>query len=93
VNRFRHSLPLRLAAIVALGATLALAGCGRKGPLDPPPSASISPPPPTEPSLGENNDPNVPGFRRPPREAAMAPAPATTAPPEQRSFFLDFLIK
>jgi hypothetical protein len=69
-----------------------LAGCGRKGPLDPPPSASISPPPPSEPSLGETNDPNMPGFRRAPRAAAVAPAP--TAPPaEKRSFFLDFLIK
>ena len=32
----------RLALIGALAATLALAGCGRKGPLDPPPGASVA---------------------------------------------------
>jgi predicted small lipoprotein YifL len=32
---------LRLAVAGALVATLGLAGCGRKGPLDPPPSASV----------------------------------------------------
>jgi predicted small lipoprotein YifL len=31
---------LRLAVIGALAATLGLAGCGRKGPLDPPPTAA-----------------------------------------------------
>jgi predicted small lipoprotein YifL len=34
----------RLAVIGALAAALALAGCGRKGVLDPPPSASIAEP-------------------------------------------------
>ncbi|HEY7232106.1 MAG TPA: lipoprotein [Pseudolabrys sp.] len=33
---------LRLALIGALAASLALAACGRKGPLDPPPSASLT---------------------------------------------------
>jgi predicted small lipoprotein YifL len=32
---------LRLALIGALAASFALAACGRKGPLDPPPSASL----------------------------------------------------
>jgi len=32
---------LRLALIAALGAAIALAGCGRKGPLDPPPAAVV----------------------------------------------------
>lgn len=32
---------LRLALIGALAATLGLAACGRKGPLDPPPSSSL----------------------------------------------------
>lgn len=43
-----HSLPpfrdhplFRIALIGALAASLALAGCGRKGPLDPPPGASL----------------------------------------------------
>ena len=33
---------LRLALIGALTASFALAACGRKGPLDPPPSASVA---------------------------------------------------
>ena len=93
MNRFRNRSLLRLAALAALAATFALAGCGRKGPLDPPPSASISPPPQNEPSLGETNDPNTPGFRRAPRQTAVAPAPTTTSPAEKRSFILDPLIK
>ncbi len=33
---------VRLALLAALAAALGLAGCGRKGPLDPPPSASAA---------------------------------------------------
>jgi len=33
---------VRLALIGALAASFALAACGRKGPLDPPPSASVT---------------------------------------------------
>ena len=33
---------LRLALIGALAASFVLAACGRKGPLDPPPSASVA---------------------------------------------------
>jgi predicted small lipoprotein YifL len=85
-------LATRVATIAALTAAFALAGCGRKGPLDPPPSASISPPPQHEPTLGEVNDPNAPGFRRAPRQTAVAPAPTST-PADQRTFILDPLIK
>jgi predicted small lipoprotein YifL len=81
----------RLAMIAALGAAFALAGCGRKGPLDPPPSASIAQPAPDQPSLGETNDPNMTGFVRPPPATKSVPAPV--APAEKRSFFLDFLIR
>ena len=35
---------LRIATVGALVSALALAGCGRKGPLDAPPSAAISEP-------------------------------------------------
>jgi predicted small lipoprotein YifL len=91
-SRFHDRPFVRLATLAALGAAVALAGCGRKGPLDPPPSAAISPPPQNEPSLGENSDPNASGFRRPPHAAAAQPAvpPAAT---DKRTFPLDFLIK
>ena len=35
---------LRLAVVGALAGAFALGGCGRKGPLDPPPSAGAAPP-------------------------------------------------
>ena len=41
MNRDRRPL-LRLALIGALAASFALAACGRKGPLDPPPGASLA---------------------------------------------------
>jgi predicted small lipoprotein YifL len=42
LSRFSTCLCLRLALIGALGAAFALAGCGRKGALDPPPAASLA---------------------------------------------------
>ena len=42
VTRFYDRPFLRLAVIGALFAALGLAGCGRKGPLDPPPGASMA---------------------------------------------------
>jgi predicted small lipoprotein YifL len=87
---------LRLAALVALAGALALGGCGRKGALDQPPSASVNAPPAPDErrSLGQNTDPNMPGFLRAPQPPAAAAAPSTTASrPPERSFFLDFLIK
>jgi predicted small lipoprotein YifL len=33
---------LRVALLAAVAATLVLGGCGRKGPLDPPPAASLA---------------------------------------------------
>jgi predicted small lipoprotein YifL len=48
----------RFVLIGALAASLGLAGCGRKGPLDPPPSASLA---------GEQSVPAAnPGDGRPP---------------------------
>jgi predicted small lipoprotein YifL len=93
LNWFRDRSLMRLAVLAVLGSALALAGCGRKGPLDPPPSAAIAPPS-DQPSLGEIRDPNTPGYRRAPQQPAVAAAPTTQAPvPEKRSFFLDFLVK
>ena len=42
MNRFRDRLFLRLALISVLTASLGLAACGRKGPLDPPPGNSLA---------------------------------------------------
>ena len=42
MNRFCDRTLLRLALIGALAAALSLAGCGRKGPLDPPPGGSLA---------------------------------------------------
>jgi predicted small lipoprotein YifL len=75
-----------------MAAGLALAACGRKGALDPPPSAALNPAAATaRPSLGEETE-NLAGsqFGAPPpaRQQAVPPAPA--APPQR--FFLDFLI-
>jgi predicted small lipoprotein YifL len=39
---FRDRPLYRLALVGALAASFALAGCGRKGPLDPPPGASMA---------------------------------------------------
>ncbi len=90
--RFDNRAALRLAAFVALAAALALGGCGRKGPLDPPPSAAIAPGPDGT-SLGEANDPNLAGgYRRAPSAAAAA-QPTGPLPPDRRTFILDPLIK
>src|SRR5215471_15607522 len=89
--RFSNRSALRLAGLVALAAALALGGCGRKGPLDPPPSAAIAPAP-DQPSLGDNPDPNMGGYRRAPNSAAAA-QPAGPLPPDKRTFILDPLIK
>ena len=82
---------LRVAVLAALGATLALGGCGRKGPLDPPPSAAIAPAL-DQPSLGDNPDPNMTGYRRAPSSTVMA-QPTVPSPSDRRTFILDPLIK
>ena len=89
--RFDNRTVLRLAAFAVLGVALALGGCGRKGPLDPPPSAAIAPAP-DQPSLGDNNDPNMTGYRRAP-STAVAAQPTQPPPPDKRTFILDPLIK
>jgi len=88
---FRERSALRLAAFAALAAALALGGCGRKGALDPPPSAAIAPAPDV-PSLGDANDPNLGGFRRAPSNTVTA-QPSGPLPPDKRTFILDPLIK
>ena len=85
------------ALAVALIVPLALAGCGRKGPLDPPPSAATPPPPPLQPQPAPSTtgliDPLTPTG-----QAQQAPPPVQTtqvapAQPQRRGFLLDPLIQ
>ena len=83
---------LALAAVMI--AALGLASCGRKGALDPPPSAGLTTPPPyaSHPSLGEENyGPAPPPAGDRARTATAAPPPAAE-PPQKKAFFLDFLL-
>jgi predicted small lipoprotein YifL len=77
----------RLAMIGALAGALALGACGRKGPLEVPPSANsmaAAPAPQDQPSLGEADNRN---FEE--RSAAETP---TAGHPAQKSFVLDPLL-
>jgi predicted small lipoprotein YifL len=72
-------------AIIVLALGLALTGCGRKGGLEPPPSASVaSATPVTGPTLGEPEH----GALESERREAAAPTPFV----RKKSFFLDPLI-
>jgi len=84
----------RLALVAAMTAALGLASCGRKGLLDPPPSAGLTRPPAyaPRPSLGEENYGPVPPPAGERPRAAVAPPPAATAPPPPKTFPLDFLL-
>jgi predicted small lipoprotein YifL len=75
----------RTALIAALAAGLLLAGCGRKGGLEAPPSASLANPPASaQPTLGEPEHDALEGERRPAAERAAAA--------QKKSFPLDFLV-
>jgi predicted small lipoprotein YifL len=78
VSRLSTRSLLRTAAIGALVVALGLAGCGRKGGLDPPPGGTyLAPTPAAEPN----------------QEAAVAPDGKSPAPKTQRErIFLDLLI-
>ena len=85
---------VRVLAAAALAAAIGLAGCGRKGLLEAPPSASISQPQTVQPppSLGEPEEPS--DFRRQADAGAApaAPPPRGQTPPPKKSFFLDWLL-
>ena len=78
----------RIALIGIAAAALLLAGCGRKGMLEAPPSANSlaaqPAPAPSGPALGEPDHSSLEGERQ-------ADQPAGT--PAKKSFFLDFLLK
>jgi predicted small lipoprotein YifL len=84
------------ALAVALIVPLALAGCGRKGPLDPPPSAATPPPPGQQPQSAPSTTGLVDPFS-PTGEAQQAPpvqaTQAAPAQPQRKGFLLDPLIQ
>ncbi len=81
----------RLALLAALAAALAVAGCGRKSALEPPPSASITAPPPVEPEPSPGK--LGPLGEWPTRSTAPAPAPPPAPRPAQaKTFPLDPLL-
>jgi predicted small lipoprotein YifL len=84
----------RIALAAILTGALGLAACGRKGPLDPPPSAALPPSPAdaaARPGLGEEHYGTPPAASTAPAPAAAATSPGSP-PPAQKTFFLDFLL-
>jgi predicted small lipoprotein YifL len=82
--------------LVVVVACIGLAACGRKGPLDPPPSAAIPPVPNTSSAPAAKPafiDPTTPTGA--PQQAAVQTSQAQPATPaaQNNSFFLDFLLK
>jgi predicted small lipoprotein YifL len=87
----RDALNVRLGLVLALAAGLALAGCGRKGALEAPPSAAL----PQGPVVANPADPPPdPSLAAVLPEAAPAPppSPSLAAPPRQGSTPLDWLL-
>ena len=75
--------PARRTLAAALFAALALAGCGRIGPLEPPPGASAQ----AKPDMPKPNDLSADTLN-----PQMKPKIPPIMPPNQ-PFFLDFLLK
>lgn len=77
---------VRLVLVATLSA-LCLAGCGRKGPLEPPPSASLTQVDPNAPAAETDNSVLFPGGGQSTKHTAPAPKPLP------KDFFLDWLIR
>jgi predicted small lipoprotein YifL len=83
VSQLTDRLFFRLALIGALAAAFGLAGCGRKGPLDPPPSAVSA--------TGQQEPANTALIQSPFEKPADKPK-ATAKKTSDKSFFLDPLL-
>src|SRR5262245_34028724 len=88
----RGSVYWRLGLVLALAAGLGLAGCGRKGALEAPPSAALPPQVAAQPGPAE--PPPDPSLASVLPEAAPAPppSPSLAAPPRQNSTLFDWLL-
>jgi predicted small lipoprotein YifL len=84
----RARLGAALAVLAALTLPLAVAGCGREGPLDPPPSAAVPPPPAV--ASGSRVNPTTPAGGPQQRSAAQT---GSAQQPQKRTFFLDPLLQ
>ena len=87
----------RLAAIGAIVAALAVSGCGRKGPLDPPPAAAVQPAPEQQGApVPEVLQPTRPGVSQSDISLGRDAGSTATAPPptgrNNQPFFLDWLL-
>ena len=82
-------MPVRVLVLILL-TTVAVAGCGRRGPLEEPPSASTVVDEDVVTPAGAGISPLDPGSS-PPAEAAASPGAQQPAPPRRR-FLLDFLL-
>jgi predicted small lipoprotein YifL len=82
----RSDLP-RLAAIAALFAALGLAGCGHKGPLDPPPGAAAAAQTDLDPAPGE-----VDPLRETGRTLGPDGKPIAATSPRKRLPILDWIV-
>ena len=93
----KHSLALTraVAVAVALVVPLTLAACGRKGPLDPPPSSQLPPPPAASPAPAQQGflDPLTPiGTAQQAQPVVAAQALPVPSQPASKTFILDPLI-
>lgn len=84
---FRDRPFTRLALIGVALAALTLAGCGRKGPLDPPPGASLAPSAAAAPEVPVTAEPLV----ATPGQARDSSRPVAPVGPDRR-IFLDNLL-
>jgi predicted small lipoprotein YifL len=91
------TLRFTVVAVISLVAAVALTGCGRKGPLDPPPGAASTPAPATaKPASGASLNPMAPaetGDKRanPPVFTSAGKPVAITAP--KRPLPMDWLLE
>jgi predicted small lipoprotein YifL len=87
----RDAVNVRLGVALALAAGLALAGCGRKGALEAPPSAALPQGPVAANPADPPPDPSLAAVL-PEAAPAPPPSPSLAAPPRQGSTPLDWLL-